>query len=153
MAAAATSAVHGGFRPPAGPRAAAVGYLLEAAPTRVYFAGDTDLFAGMADLRPIDVALLPVWGWGPTLGRGHLDPGRAAEAVGLLRPRFAIPIHWGTFWVRGLGRVRQGRLTDPPHEFAKLAAGTHAATEVLVTSPGSTVRFTREQANGELSAI
>ena len=42
--------------------------------------------------EPIDVALLPVWGWGPTLGRGlHLDPQRAAQALRLIRPRAAVP--------------------------------------------------------------
>src|SRR3954452_3950225 len=46
----------------------------------VYFAGDTDLFEGMAELAPdLALALLPIWGWGPTLGPGHLDPERAAE--------------------------------------------------------------------------
>lgn len=149
----ATTAAHGGFRPPAGPRAPALGYLLEAGSTRLYFAGDTDLFEGMAGLGPVDVAMLPVWGWGPTLGRGHLDPARAAQAVGLLRPRFAIPIHWGTLWLRGLGRVRRDRLTDPPHEFALLAAQTNPATAVLVTPPGSTVSFARRPADGELSPI
>jgi L-ascorbate metabolism protein UlaG (beta-lactamase superfamily) len=149
----ATPAIHGGFRPPAGPRAAAIGYTVEAGPTRIYFAGDTDLFEGMVNLGPLDVAMLPVWGWGPTLGRGHLDPARAAQAVGLLRPRFAIPIHWGTLWLRGLGRVRRGRLTDPPHEFAALTARTQPDTTVLVTTPGSGVSFARNHPNGELSPI
>jgi len=135
----ATTAVHGGWRPPFGPRAAAVGYLLEAAGRRIYFAGDTNLFAGMADLGPgLDVALLPVWGWGPNLGPGHLDPRRAAQAVGLLRPRCAVPIHWGTLWPFGLGRVRPGRLTEPPIEFAARVARTHPSTTVLITPPGGT---------------
>ena len=45
----------------------------------------------------IDVALLPVWGWGRSLGPGHLDPERAAQAAARIAPRVAIPIHWGTF--------------------------------------------------------
>ena len=48
----------------------------------------------------IDLALLPVWGWGPTLGPGHLDPARAATAAALIAPRVAVPIHWGTFALR-----------------------------------------------------
>jgi len=147
----ATTAVHGGFRPPIGPRAAALGYLIGTDLAQLYFAGDTDLFEGMANFGPIDIAMLPVWGWGPSLGRGHLDPARAAQAVGLIRPRFAIPIHWGTLWPRGFGRVRPGRLTDPPHEFAALAAQTHPGTSVLVTPPGSAVSFVRQNANGVLS--
>ena len=40
---------------------------------------------------------LPVAGWGPRLPPGHLDAAGAAEAVRRLRPRLAIPIHWGTY--------------------------------------------------------
>jgi L-ascorbate metabolism protein UlaG (beta-lactamase superfamily) len=141
VAVTATTAVHGGFRPPAGPRAAAVGYAIESPPARIYFAGDTDLFPGMADLAPIDVALLPVWGWGPRLGPGHLDPARATQAVGLLRARYVVPIHWGTLWPRGLGRIRPGRLTEPPHEFATLVGAAHPQSTIVVTPPGRVVDF------------
>ncbi len=140
----ATRAVHGGYRPPFGPRAAAVGYVLEGSQSRVYFAGDTDLFPEMTDLGPgsgadLDVALLPVWGWGPTLGPGHLDPARAAAAAGLLRPAFAVPIHWGTLWPYGLGRVRPGLLTRPPLDFAARATDDHPGVTVLVTPPGERI--------------
>ena len=59
----------------------------------------------------LDLALLPVWGWGPRLGPGHLDPDRAAEAVALLRPAVAIPIHWGTLWPITM-RWRRHQLTS-----------------------------------------
>ena len=56
--------------------------ILIAGSTSVYFAGDTDLFPGMRQLAGrVDVALLPVGGWGPRLGRGHMNPSRAAEAA------------------------------------------------------------------------
>ena len=63
-----------------------------------FFAGDTDLFAGMREIgdERLDLALLPIWGWGPRLPEGHLTPATAAEALVRLRPRVAIPIHWGT---------------------------------------------------------
>ena len=67
--------------------------------------------------RGIDVALLPVWGWGPRLGPGHLDPERAAEAVARLRPAVAIPIHWGTLWPMAM-RWRRHRLSEPPIQLA-----------------------------------
>ena len=54
-------AVHDGRRYPWGRYRPALGYVLEGERT-VYFAGDTDLFGEMADLAPLDVALLPVWG-------------------------------------------------------------------------------------------
>ncbi|MGH2407380.1 MAG: MBL fold metallo-hydrolase, partial [Candidatus Limnocylindrales bacterium] len=142
LAVTATAALHGGYRPPLGPRAEAVGYLIEADGQRVYFAGDTDIFPAMADLAPgLDVALLPVWGWGPSLGTGHLDPRRAAEALGLLQPRYAVPIHWGTLWPYGFGRVRPGRLADPPLEFAAHALELQPESKVLVTAPGEVVAF------------
>jgi L-ascorbate metabolism protein UlaG (beta-lactamase superfamily) len=131
-----------------GPQAPAVGHLVESAQSRIYAAGDTDLFDGMAELgeRRLDVALLPVWGWGPTLGPGHLDPWRAARAVELLRPRFAVPVHWGTLAPAGLCRVpfgwgarMRGLLAGPPREFAAAVSGAGSVTEVVVTEPGEHV--------------
>jgi L-ascorbate metabolism protein UlaG (beta-lactamase superfamily) len=114
----------------------ALGYRI-AGSSRVYFAGDTDLFDGMAELAgTVDVALLPVWGWGPRLGRGHLDPARAAEAVARIRPRLAVPIHWGTFYPFALARVWPKPLGDPPIEFAKEVARLASATEVRILKPG-----------------
>ena len=72
--------------PPAltGVRAAAIGFVVRG-PRSVYFAGDRDLFESMGELEPdLDLALLPVWGWGPRIGPGHLNPERAARAAQLL---------------------------------------------------------------------
>jgi L-ascorbate metabolism protein UlaG (beta-lactamase superfamily) len=145
----ATPARHGGYRPPFGPRAAAVGYLVEADGERIYFAGDTDLFPGMAELAPVSVALLPVWGWGPWLGSGHLNPQTAAEAVGLLDADVVVPVHWGTLWPFGFGRVRPGKLADPPLEFARRVAATRPASTVLVTPPGERVALPPRDGRGE----
>ena len=91
-----TEAVHDGRRTPFSGDLGAVGFLIEGT-ARVYFAGDTDVFDGMRGLAEgIDIALLPVWGWGPRAGPGHLDPEGAAKAAALLEPRVAVPIHWGT---------------------------------------------------------
>ena len=94
-------------------RAEPDGYVVDGPGGRVSFPGDTDLFPEMADLRDIDVALLPIWGWGSTLGEGHLDPGRAAEATDLIRPRLLVPIHWGTYAPED-GRRRLPRWFDAP---------------------------------------
>ena len=92
----ATYAEHKPGRGPWGAKVPALGYVVSGS-SSVYFAGDTDLFPGMEGLHEgLDVALLPIAGWGPTLPPGHLDGDRAAEAVRRLRPRVAIPIHWGT---------------------------------------------------------
>ena len=120
-----------------GARLLALGYRI-AGSSALYFAGDTDLFPQMADLAgAIDVALLPVWGWGPNLGRGHLDPRRAAEAVALMRPRVAVPIHWGTFYPLGLSHVWPRPLADPPRAFARAVAELAPATEVRILAPGA----------------
>jgi L-ascorbate metabolism protein UlaG (beta-lactamase superfamily) len=117
----ATPASHDGQRTPFSADAAALGYLV-CGSKRVYFAGDTDLFDGMRALAPgLDVALLPVAGWGSRLPPGHLDPVRAAQALVLLRPRIAVPIHWGTYRRIGLGR-EPDLLRAPAQRFAELAA-------------------------------
>jgi L-ascorbate metabolism protein UlaG (beta-lactamase superfamily) len=131
-----------------GPQAKAMGHVIEGAGRRVYAAGDTDLSPGMADLGKLDVALLPVWGWGPTLGPGHLDPRRAATAVDLLKPRVAVPVHWGTLALTGLtkapgehGRRMRHLLEHPPREFAAAVEEAGSPTKVLVTPPGEDVRL------------
>jgi L-ascorbate metabolism protein UlaG (beta-lactamase superfamily) len=139
----AVDAYHSAFRPPVGPSAPPLGYVIRGTKS-VYFAGDTDKFEGMVDLaRPgetIDVALLPVWGWGPVLGRGrHLDPMRAAEALRLIRPREAVPIHWGTYWPHALGRVLPARLVEPPAAFAEYAAELAPKVRILPTAVGDVV--------------
>jgi L-ascorbate metabolism protein UlaG (beta-lactamase superfamily) len=125
----ATHAEHAVRRGIFGAGATALGYLFSGS-ARVYFAGDTDLFADMSSLAPgLDVALLPVAGWGPRIPSGHLDPVRAAQAVRLLRPRVAIPIHWGTYRRVGLSRD-PGALREPAESFARLV--TELAPEVDV---------------------
>jgi L-ascorbate metabolism protein UlaG (beta-lactamase superfamily) len=136
---AATRAVHGGARMPIGPAALALGYVITGSSGTIYFAGDTDLFPGMADLGQVDVALVPVWGWGPRLGPGHLDPERAARAVALIRPRYAVPIHWGTLWPLGMARVRAHRRQEPPVEFEAAVRRLAPRVTVLRTAPGETV--------------
>jgi L-ascorbate metabolism protein UlaG (beta-lactamase superfamily) len=133
----ATSAVHDGSRPPF-VRAGAVGYAILGS-SSIYFAGDTDLFDELEGLVPdLDVALVPVWGWGPTLGRGgHLDPARAAEAVRRLRPRLAVPIHWGTYAPVHLGLRRPPAfLREPVDEFVRAAAELAPSVEIRVLAPG-----------------
>jgi len=108
-----------------------LGYVVTGS-SSVYFAGDTDLFDGMAGLGEIDVALLPIWGWGPGLGAGHLDPEGAAEAAALIGPRRVVPIHWGTYFPIHLGLRGVPRFVElPPQQF--LSAMEKAAPDVDVT--------------------
>jgi L-ascorbate metabolism protein UlaG (beta-lactamase superfamily) len=136
----ATIATHGGHRDRTwGSAIEPLGFVVSAGNRRVYFAGDTDLFDEMSALAPLDAALLPVWGWGPTVGSGHLDPERAAEALRLLRPRIAIPIHWGTLYPAGLARLRPDRLIEPPLEFERAAQGVAPEVAVHVLQPGQSL--------------
>jgi L-ascorbate metabolism protein UlaG (beta-lactamase superfamily) len=114
-----------------------LGFLVEGT-RRLYFAGDTDLFDGMAALgEGLDLALLPVWGWGPTLGPGHMDPERAARAAAQLSPRIAVPIHWGTLYPLGLARLRPLPLAEPARQFAARAQVLAPGVEVRVLMPGA----------------
>jgi L-ascorbate metabolism protein UlaG (beta-lactamase superfamily) len=129
-----THAEHASSRWPLTPRSASLGYVAEGS-TSVYFAGDTDLFDGMAELGPVDVAVLPVSGWGSRLPAGHLDPSRAAEALRLLRPKIAVPVHWGTF------RTPFGALSGdgPAREFVRAAAEVAPDVDVRVLRIGETL--------------
>jgi L-ascorbate metabolism protein UlaG (beta-lactamase superfamily) len=136
---AAVPADHDGRRHPLGAVAETIGFEIAGA-HRVYFAGDTDVFAGMERFAGrFDVALLPIWGWGPTLGPGHMDPPAAARAVALLRPRVVVPIHWGTLFPAGLHRVRGAALVQPPRAFARLVADLAPAVEVRTLAPGESL--------------
>ncbi|HEY5286339.1 MAG TPA: MBL fold metallo-hydrolase [Solirubrobacteraceae bacterium] len=131
----AVAAHHNGRRL-GGLQAKALGYLV-AGRHVVYFAGDTEIFAGMGSFSPEpDVALLPVAGWGPKLGPGHMDSLQAAQALELLEPRLAIPIHWGTLLPIGFARNYRARLGDPPRLFAEHAARLTPSVEVRVLVPG-----------------
>jgi len=131
-----THAAHAsGFRMGTG-RTQPVGYVIDGT-RRVYFAGDTDLFEGMGELGRLDAALLPVAGWGPRIPAGHLDPVRAVEALALIEPRLAIPIHWGTYapW-----RAPRGDDT-PAKAFADLAATIVPTVDVRVLRPGQSCQL------------
>ena len=132
----ATHAEHESRRWPLTEASAALGYVVEGS-RRIYFAGDTDLFDDMAELAPLDVAILPVSGWGSRLPAGHLDPRGAAEALQLLRPKVAVPVHWGTY------RTPFGApLGDrPAREFVAAAAEIAPDVEVRVLGIGETLGF------------
>jgi L-ascorbate metabolism protein UlaG (beta-lactamase superfamily) len=137
----AVPAAHEGRRWPRGPDGETIGYLVTG-PARAYFAGDTGLFPGMRELAVgLDLALVPIWGWGPKLGEGHLNPSQAAEALALLRPRYAVPIHWGTIYPIGLRRIRPKPLTEPGAIFAREAGKLAPEVDVRVLAPGETLEI------------
>ena len=66
-----------------------VGFIIEVGSKRIYYAGDTDLTDEMKSLKEIDIALLPVG------GTYTMDAAEAAEATKYIKPKRAIPYHWG----------------------------------------------------------
>lgn len=98
------------------------GLVVEMGGVRVYHAGDTSLFSDMRLIgdRGLDAALLPV-GDHYTMG-----PEEAARALELLRPRVAVPMHYGTF----------PPLVGDPQVFAR--EGQARGVDVRVLRPGET---------------
>jgi len=132
----AVKAVHDGRRVPFGSGPPPLGFRIGGEHS-IYFAGDTDIFPEMAELAPgLDLALLPIGGWGPTLRGGHMDPTRAAQALTLLQPKTAVAIHWGTFWPIGMSRVRRARFEEPARRFVEEAQRLAPNVVIPMLDPG-----------------
>ena len=142
----AVLAEHDGRRHPLQRARDALGYVIEGS-GRVFFAGDTDLFDGMQDLAgTLDVALLPISGWGPRVGPGHLNPRTAARATAMLRPRVVIPIHWGTL---ASPTVRwRGGAWQPVREFEQQVAALGLDVEIRALAPGDSTTIAVETTVG-----
>jgi L-ascorbate metabolism protein UlaG (beta-lactamase superfamily) len=67
-----------------------VGYVMEIDKIRIYHAGDTDFIPEMKDLGEIDIALLPIG------GTYTMNVEEAVEAVKQIKPKYTIPMHYGT---------------------------------------------------------
>jgi L-ascorbate metabolism protein UlaG (beta-lactamase superfamily) len=107
----------------------------------VWIAGDTGLYPEMAALPamaggPVDVALVPVWGWGPRLSAGHLSPETAARAVAMCGARFALPVHWGTLHPPLVTRFARSWLEHPGRRFAAAMAEQAPACTAVILAPG-----------------
>ncbi|MFZ5649846.1 MAG: metal-dependent hydrolase [Bacillota bacterium] len=92
----------------------------------IYHAGDTGIFAGMGilgSLYNIDLALIPI---GSVF---VMDPLQAAHSLTLLKPRAAVPIHYGTFPI----------LVQDAGEFARLAGEKAPEVKIEVIKPGEEV--------------
>jgi len=121
---------------PGAPRARPVGYVIGNGP-RVYFAGDTGRYPEMPAIAGgVDLALLPVWTWGPHLGPGHLGPRSAAEVARDIRASVVVPIHWGTLYPRHLHRVWRRALLEPGDRFDAFARRLAPDVDVRVLRPG-----------------
>jgi L-ascorbate metabolism protein UlaG (beta-lactamase superfamily) len=137
-------AVHDSRPMPHRPNAAS-GMLLRGGGIVVWFAGDTALYPAMDELAALaggdlDLALLPVGGWGPRLSPGHMGPGEAVEAASRSGARHVVPIHYGTLHPSGWPRERLGWTLAPAERFAALLTeGTDATAHVLDVGASTTV--------------
>lgn len=139
-------AVHGHRPMPHRPNAA-VGFLVVAPGCRVWFAGDTEPFPAMRDLPelaggPVDLALVPVGGWGPRLSGGHMDPAQAAAVCAAVGARRAVPVHWGTLHAPASRRLPPGWMDRAGPAFAA-AAARHGTVRAHVLAPGEELRVDR----------
>lgn len=71
------------------PRGLGVGYVININNTRIYHSGDTDIIPEMNQLKDIDIAMLPV------SGTYVMNADEAAEAAETIKPKIAIPMHYG----------------------------------------------------------
>lgn len=101
--------------------AMAVGMVVDSGKV-VYHAGDTCVFGDMkliGELYKPDVALLPIGGF------FTMDPRQAAMATGLINPKIAIPMHYGTW----------PPIEQDPKEFERLAKKSSKA-KIVILKPG-----------------
>ena len=135
---------HDGRRSVAHRRGApALGFRFAAEGGSAWFPGDTGLRPDVTDVPPVDVALAPIGGWGPTLGEDHLDPEEAVTAVGRVGARWTLAVHYGTYWPIGLRRLRPGNhqhlFQTPPQRFHEAVRAQGVPTIPLTPSVGERV--------------
>jgi L-ascorbate metabolism protein UlaG (beta-lactamase superfamily) len=136
-----------GRHPFSDPAEASLGFVIEGSAS-VYFPGDTRLFPTMINVlegleRGLDLGLMPVWGWGYTLGHkgDHMGPLQAAQACAMLKPKMAVPIHWGTYAPLGAKWLKPSYLFFPPVEFAAYTKQYAPGVEVKTLMPGEAMEF------------
>lgn len=135
---------HDGRRHPLGRRQApALGFRVQGDAHSFWYPGDTGLHDGMADVDTVDLALVPIGGWGPTLGNRHLDPQDAVQAVCLVGAQWAVPVHYGTFWPAGLRTLNKANyqrlFATPGARFIDAMSRTSTATIAIVPVHGQRV--------------
>lgn len=132
---------------------AANGHLVIAGDVRVWVAGDTSLYPGLEELPDlaggrIDLAVVPIAGWGPRLSAGHLGPVEAAEACRRVQARYALPVHWGTLRPPGAHLLPTGWMDRPAREFVAALAERAPECRARVLTPGERRDFGADDSVG-----
>ncbi|MEO9323805.1 MBL fold metallo-hydrolase [Nocardioides sp. C4-1] len=116
----------------------AIGFRIDDGVTAVWYPGDTGVRADFAEVEPVDLAAVPIGGWGPTLGDEHLDPEEAAAAVEAVGARWALAVHYGTYWPLALRRLHPANhhrlFVTPPQRFVRALA--ERCPDVAPLTPG-----------------
>ncbi len=124
----------------------ALGFRFDDGETSVWYPGDTGVRADFADVGAVDLAAVPIGGWGPTLGDEHLDPEEAVAAVAAVGARWAVAVHYGTYWPLALRRLKPANhhrlFVTPPQRFHRAAAETGLAAVTLTPAFGERVVLT-----------
>lgn len=104
----------------------ACGFVIEVDGKKVYHAGDTGLTMEMKLLEEegIEVALLPIGGY------FTMDIDDAVRAVGFIRPKLTVPMHYNTF----------PPIKASPQEFADKVNGARLS-ETRILKPGEELIF------------
>lgn len=139
----AVPAHHDGSRRGRDDASLALGYLIQGGRS-VWFAGDTGTHPGFADLRgQVDLALVPIGGWGLTLGPHHLDARQAADVCATVRPKSVLPVHWGTLGVPGTRSRLFGALwaRQDGARFVRALAAVAPATRALTPAVGERITW------------
>jgi len=119
------------------------GHLVRSGTTTVWAAGDTSLYDEMTELPQlagadrVDLALVPIGGWGPRLSAGHMGPPEAATACAMTRARYALPVHWGTLHAPTTTWFSDW-FDRPLEQFARALAATAPDCELVRLQPGQT---------------
>ncbi len=129
------------------------GLVIQGRAGAVYHAGDTAMFDGFREIAArfptLDAALLPIGAYDPAwfMGRYHLDPEQALEALRILGARTLVPTHWGTF------KLTDEPLDEPPTRLlAERARLGIPAERVRVLAVGETLELPRAGASPVRSA-
>jgi L-ascorbate metabolism protein UlaG (beta-lactamase superfamily) len=117
------------------------GHLVRSRSATVWVAGDTSLFDEMRTLpdplgRPLDIAVVPISGWGPRLSPGHMDADQAAVACAWTGARWALPVHWGTLHLPLLRNMPHGWMDRPRELFARALDRVAPDCQLIDLEPG-----------------
>jgi L-ascorbate metabolism protein UlaG (beta-lactamase superfamily) len=126
------------FLPGTKPISDCIGFLIMGSQT-IYFPGDTDFYPQMKHLAKlkIDLCLIPIWGWAIDDHGLHLNPQKAVRALRLIKPKVAIPYHWGTFLPISFKLFFARFLIHPVNLFALEAQKLSPGVKIIILPPGN----------------